>query len=314
MKKIIATVLAMVMALALCTVAFATETYPKTETTVAKVDAVTATTTNKGHDTYWKATTTTQENESAEKVVDSIKYYADKDCDKEYNEAISAMLTAGGYYKINLVKYAAAADATCTDAGYAVDIWNDANGNYYAKASDVAAANKAGAGLSTTGTEVYIGSSMNDFDKYLTIGNTEAVAKLYGKTAATHVLYKTSETFGENKTTVYACALCGAKFVTKAYAGSTDGATAAEVAKLDKVTYTKDVGFVNYVLNAKGILTNKAADSDTYYKIAAGTTPVTPSTTKPSPKTFDAGIAMYVGMALTSVAGSALVIGKKKEF
>ena len=33
-----------------------------------------------------------------------------------------------------------------------------------------------------------------------------------------------------------------------------------------------------------------------------------------SPKTFDAGIAMYVGMALTSVAGSAVVIGKKKEF
>ena len=43
------------------------------------------------------------------------------------------------------------------------------------------------------------------------------------------------------------------------------------------------------------------------------------TTTKPadgtsSPKTFDAGIAMYVGMALTSVAGSAVVIGKKKEF
>ena len=35
---------------------------------------------------------------------------------------------------------------------------------------------------------------------------------------------------------------------------------------------------------------------------------------EPSPKTFDAGIAMYVGMALTSVAGSAVVIGKKKEF
>ena len=39
-----------------------------------------------------------------------------------------------------------------------------------------------------------------------------------------------------------------------------------------------------------------------------------PTDTNKSPKTFDAGIAMYVGMALTSVAGSALVIGKKKEF
>ena len=39
----------------------------------------------------------------------------------------------------------------------------------------------------------------------------------------------------------------------------------------------------------------------------------TPTTTN-SPKTFDAGVAMYAGMALMSVAGSAVVIGKKKEF
>ena len=33
-----------------------------------------------------------------------------------------------------------------------------------------------------------------------------------------------------------------------------------------------------------------------------------------SAKTFDAGVALYAGMALMSVAGSAVVIGKKKEF
>ena len=33
-----------------------------------------------------------------------------------------------------------------------------------------------------------------------------------------------------------------------------------------------------------------------------------------SAKTFDAGIAMYVGMSLMSVAGTAVVIGKRKEF
>ena len=48
-----------------------------------------------------------------------------------------------------------------------------------------------------------------------------------------------------------------------------------------------------------------------YFPAAAAST--TTNTTS-SPKTFDAGIAMYVGMALTSVAGSAVVIGKKKEF
>ncbi len=53
--------------------------------------------------------------------------------------------------------------------------------------------------------------------------------------------------------------------------------------------------------------------NDDYVVVPNGTT--TPSTDKnTSPKTFDAGIAMYVGMALTSVAGSAVVIGKKKEF
>ena len=58
-------------------------------------------------------------------------------------------------------------------------------------------------------------------------------------------------------------------------------------------------------------------DTETGYILfwTEGTTPVTPSNGgKDSPKTFDAGIAMYVGMALTSVAGSAVVIGKKKEF
>ena len=40
----------------------------------------------------------------------------------------------------------------------------------------------------------------------------------------------------------------------------------------------------------------------------------TTATGNKSPKTFDAGIAMYAGMALMSVAGSAVVIGKKKEF
>ena len=304
MKKIIATVLAMVMALALCTTAFAAD--------AVKHSAVEATSQQKGYDTYWEK---------------DGKYYADKDCEKVYNDAISEMLAAGGYYKISLVKYAAAVDATCTEAGYAVDIWNDANGNYYVKKSDVVAANKKGAGLQTDDgsgnnlTVTYIGTSMSDFDGYYTIAVNNQVenAKNYGKTAATHVLYETSETFGENKTTVYACALCGAKFVTKAIAGSTDGATAAEVAKLDKVDYSVDAAkrnYVNYVLNNKGILTNKAfvpTGTETMYKISASTT--TPSTDKnTSPKTFDAGIAMYVGMALTSVAGSAVVIGKKKEF
>ena len=64
-----------------------------------------------------------------------------------------------------------------------------------------------------------------------------------------------------------------------------------------------------------------ASDYAYCWQLKAGTTEeigtTKPDTTKDgvnSAKTFDAGIAMYVGMSLLSVAGSAVVIGKKKEF
>ena len=46
----------------------------------------------------------------------------------------------------------------------------------------------------------------------------------------------------------------------------------------------------------------------------AGSTGTTSGSKVDSAKTFDAGIAMYVGMSISAVAGSAVVIGKKKEF
>ena len=66
---------------------------------------------------------------------------------------------------------------------------------------------------------------------------------------------------------------------------------------------------------AAGEKVNESVDNGytVYVKTGTGATNTTTNTTT-SPKTFDAGIAMYVGMALTSVAGSAVVIGKKKEF
>ena len=49
-----------------------------------------------------------------------------------------------------------------------------------------------------------------------------------------------------------------------------------------------------------------------YYNSTTTTTDTKTDNTKGSPKTFDAGIALYVGMALTSAAGVAFV-GKKRE-
>ena len=48
-----------------------------------------------------------------------------------------------------------------------------------------------------------------------------------------------------------------------------------------------------------------------YYNSTTTTTDTKADGTKGSPKTFDAGIALYVGMALTSAAGVAFV-GKKR--
>ena len=55
----------------------------------------------------------------------------------------------------------------------------------------------------------------------------------------------------------------------------------------------------------------KVPSSGGYYYYQP-TTDTKTTDTKGSPKTFDAGIALYVGMALTSAAGVAFV-GKKRE-
>ena len=71
------------------------------------------------------------------------------------------------------------------------------------------------------------------------------------------------------------------------------------------------------VVNGKNISDNQYRDGYTVpqssgYYYYQPTTDTKTTDTKGSPKTFDAGIALYVGMALTSAAGVAFV-GKKRE-
>ena len=81
-------------------------------------------------------------------------------------------------------------------------------------------------------------------------------------------------------------------------------------------TFTVDV--TNYM--AEGVVTVDNGDGTFtvrapryyYYNSTTTTTDTKTTDTKGSPKTFDAGIALYVGMALTSAAGVAFV-GKKRE-
>ena len=82
------------------------------------------------------------------------------------------------------------------------------------------------------------------------------------------------------------------------------------------VTVIPGEGTVVFV-NGKDISGNQYSDGYTVpqssgYYYYQPTTDTKTTDTKGSPKTFDAGIALYVGMALTSVAGVAFV-GKKRE-
>ena len=219
-----------------------------------------------------------------------------------------------GYKTLNLAPYATAVSATCADAGYKVALYQDKTGSYYAKKADVTAFNDANPNnkIDLTGTTVvFIGAKFENVEAFYTI--TEAAVK----TSAGHILYKTSEVWGKNDVTVYACAICGGKYIVKDSSIHSDDAVDS-LAKISYGPFTQpEKASAKAVLNGKGIDVNKAFTPDdptVLYTVTAGSNATTPSTTKPSPKTFDAGIAMYVGMALTSVAGSAVVIGKKKEF
>ena len=314
MKKIIATVLAMVMALALCTVAFATEITEKTavanavtgDTVAAAVTwnntgkALTATkSTNEPTDTYWTANG------------EGLYYVWNADMAKfvQITNNEKAVIDAGYDKTTKLVLDKNAVAATCTDAGSLFNVYSNVAGTAsYVLVSDVVAYNakqtKDADKIAEPDTKYFFGTKSSNVVAYYAAG-TGANQVDYALKAG-HVLVKDGTTYGTAKSDVYKCAICGNRYVI--------GPT-VDTGDLKSEFYTYDPVTVASYANEHGILLkNILRDNATLYLVEAGKT-TTPSTDKnTSPKTFDAGIAMYVGMALTSVAGSAVVIGKKKEF
>ncbi len=294
MKKIIATVLAMVMALALCTTAFAAD---------LKIDGVYYTKVPPGTDLTLEKVYTKDGDTSGQYYIQTGSKTIRVATDAEV-----AVIKAGGFSKATLAKM--------TDAGYLFDVYQAAEGKYYAQAAVVDAYDKANntnkANMATKdGTSAkifYFGKELGSAVAYYQFEKNDSL-----KTAeATTVLYKTSETFGANKAPVYTNLAGTATYAMVSDTDWTDKDKDA-VGKLSKIYYSKPTDAAK-LLNAAGKDINLAADSGYYYVLTEKAASTTPNTNKPSPKTFDAGIAMYVGMALTSVAGSAVVIGKKKEF
>ena len=294
MKKIIATVLAMVMALALCTTAFAAT---KTESKIDKTgyslldvkdnstitidgNEFTKTVTDKEVVTSGSKTTTTYYADKYVITVNGLEtpFYACDAAIAEYKLVKGS--TVVFLTKVDLSKgtdkvataYVEAKDAADRKCGDVTeDSYTIEGKNYPAKGTDLAVLN-------------------GKFVTYNAAGETATVSHDFTKALKKTPGYFTTDTKGVVNTVK--CETCGKSF---------------NVVKTVDKTYTGSVETVTFV-----------GETTTMY-VLTGTATATPeggtsTTTKPSPKTFDAGIAMYVGMALTSVAGSAVVIGKKKEF
>ena len=315
MKKIIATVLAMVMALALCTTAFAADaitdkgavaTANTGDTVAAAVTwnntgkALTATkSTNAPMDTYWTADG------------EGLYYVWNADMAKfvQITNNEKAVIDAGYDKTTKLVLDKNAVAATCTDAGSLFNVYSKVDGSAsYVLVSDVVAYNAKQTNdankIAEPDTKYFFGTKSSNVVAYYAAGT--AANQVDYALKAGHVLVKDGTTYGTAKSDVYKCAICGSRFVV--------GPT-VDTGDLKSEFYTYDAATVASYANEHGILLKNILRSNaTLYLVEAGKT-TTPSTgTTSSPKTFDAGIAMYVGMALTSVAGSAVVIGKKKEF
>ena len=290
MKKIIATVLAMVMALALCTTAFAVAVadldgngyagYNKagneiTAGTVYGYEAVAA--------TFTKAT-----------GAGNVAHY------KVYTVANDATTEYGTYVKADKTDF----DLKLTKSGAATLYLKEVvSANYVAKAEAFTKiGNKCGMLDADTDCVYYTNTS-----KYQSSDDTvyfvqledegETNVLVNGKLVSVEVVAN-AELVGhtwvavekDGKVVSYKCSECGQ---TAAIYKTKDAAKASGLKNIE--AYVDDEGNSIFLAWTDG--TTKPADS-----------------TNKSPKTFDAGIAMYVGMALTSVAGSAVVIGKKKEF
>ncbi len=286
MKKIIATVLAMVMALALCTTAFAADNYDlylANSTNISgKVIAANGAVAEKTNKTI-----TITAAASYSDGTGNLEYLTDADnviyVKTTTPTVADYAVTVTGKKDIlfyvtkvdNRPEYAAVAKAF-TDFGYKCgQVVNNDNSKYY----EITTGTDAGKVYKATDTGAL--SVLVD-GKLVKLDNTSAAAvKEHNWSVSASKVEN-----GKVIPTEAVCGICGSKSTAIYETGKAPAGSKVETLN----------GVTGYVVVPNG----------------TSTTPSTGNTT--SPKTFDAGIAMYVGMALTSVAGSAVVIGKKKEF
>ena len=285
MKKIIATVLAMVMALALCTTAFAA-----TYTDAYKWNST---------DGKWEKFDLTGKTISYTSAVEN----------KTNNKVTSGTL---GYYTVDGTSYIEVKsdddDATLrmkVDGvqKYLAPLANVVDAAYTLIGTKVESSTACGKIAVTAGKTLYVSSNEDTATYYVGSDNGQTKMLVDGK-----VVKVTTPEDGDYTKNAHSFKLVS----TSTSAGVTTG-----TAKCEKCGQIANVtNKLSAIPSGATVVAGTEATFGTglyaYYTDGTTTTPSTGTTN--SPKTFDAGIAMYVGMALTSVAGSAVVIGKKKEF
>ena len=322
MKKIVALVLSLVMALSLCTVAFAAgydlevtvkgqhEKYDDLKFVEQKDDALPHYE-GKAYGEWFCETTDPDVYESADNFV--VTYQ--KDGKVVYLVCVKSDSGTYDSAKRNALKATAVAEHKYVGCGDENDkapknCYKDVkNDNYWVKLG----ANEEHTGIYVTVdgkydnvVEVRAATVFGapDYDKNAEVIPAGHLMVLVKK----NIEYKTS-TDGKIVKDVneYKCYFCNRTFYGSDFPYSTP-----ETADTYSSTFANELVKAKFVNVEDGVILGDVAY---YWTTDKDNDNKTDDTNKvPSAKTFDAGVAMYVGMSLLSVAGGAVVIGKKKEF
>ena len=345
MKKIVALVLTLVLALSLATVAFAgTTSYLANELDIKYADGHMAKVYAKDTDYWTLSLEKVKAADAAKKTVDVYQVFYNFSADKKVPFPAAYVLATEDDFDVVFVQ-----------GGTTTYLSNALLANYTGEATPIEAvalddADEAVCGdyVSDEALYLYNGKVMFanneiNWNNGLDLGawmsdikNCQAIALVDGKlvtlTAATKgdltVTYKKDGTFKEATISDDAIYAKVGHTYTAAWSVAADGTLkVSEVsckncpAKFDFVVgeekdALKAFGVGNYAAMTTDKALEKALDGDQIWIKIGELDGAAADTNKgvDSAKTFDAGVVLYAGMALMSVAGSAVVIGKKKEF